>query len=108
MTPASLDVRNRRTATRIVGAVLVFHSLALGAGVWVLRAATQADSAMARAAMPPVRTPAASVVAAPSDLAGAVQLRAELPDWVLKAGASDAAAPWRVDARGHVVLNTAH
>jgi hypothetical protein len=102
VTPEPLEGHNRRTATRIVTAVLVFHSLALGAGYWVLdravhpaRAAVAADlraSAPRNAAVPfaPEATPSS---------------RPDLPAWLLQAQHADTAAPWRVDGQGHVHFN---
>lgn len=101
-----LRVRNRRTATRLVTAVLLFHSLALASGVWLLRQASGE-----RAEHPRVTTLAAAggrervaeTPGAPRD-----EVREErpsaLPDWVLQSSRFDTPAPWRTDGSGHVVL----
>lgn len=95
------SARNRRSATRLLAAVLLFHGLALGAGAWVLRQATHADTVPVHATAPVQRSVPGGVQKAPprADVAPP-----DLPRWVLQARHHDTAAPWAVDAQGHVLL----
>lgn len=101
MTPAPLDERNRRTAVRIVGAVMVFHGLLLALAMMVLgHALHPPEHPMPRqASAPPSAVPWAAVAALPSPRATQGDA---LPDWVRQAQRQDTAAPWQVDAQGHV------
>lgn len=96
-----LSARNRRSAARLLAAVLLFHGLALGAGAWVLRQATHADTVPLHATGPLQLTAPGGVQKAPprADVAPP-----DLPRWVLQARHHDTAAPWAVDAQGHVLL----
>lgn len=98
---AGLSARNRRSAARLLAAVLLFHGLALGAGAWVLRQATHADTVPVHATVP-LRLPAPGGVQKAPPRADVSP--PDLPRWVLQARHHDTAAPWAVDAQGHVLL----
>jgi hypothetical protein len=96
-----LQQRNRRSAARIVSAVLLFHSLALYGGYRVLDSALHPDPS---AAAPAERN---RLSKAPPSVTPSPPLKATQPDWpawVAAAQSHDTAAPWRVDAQGRVVL----
>lgn len=96
----ALALRNRVTARRIVGAVLVFHSLALFSGYLVLDRALHPDRSAANPVAQrswPSETPPAPVRVDTSSAPPSDGLA-----WVTAAQSRDTAAPWRVDAHGHV------
>lgn len=101
MTPAPLDERNRRTAGRIVGAVMVFHGLLLVLAMLVLNHAMQppVHPMPRQVSAPSSALPWAAAAAQPSPRA---EQGGALPDWVRQAQRQDTAAPWQVDAQGHV------
>lgn len=99
--PQALQQRNRRSAARIVTAVLLFHSLALYGGYRVLDRALHPDPSVAAPAernllskAPPPVSPSPPLMATQPDW----------PAWVSAAQSHDTAAPWRVDTQGRVVL----
>lgn len=98
----ALARRNRVTARRIVGAVLVFHSLALFSGYLVLDRALHPDrpaaDRVAQRSLPSATPPAPVPVRVDSSTAPPSDGLA----WVTAAQSRDTAAPWRVDAHGHV------
>lgn len=98
----ALAQRNRVTARRIVGAVLVFHSLALFSGYLVLDRALHPDRTaadrVAQRSLPSGTQPAPAPVRVDTSTAPSSDGLA----WVTAAQSRDTAAPWRVDAHGHV------
>lgn len=108
MKSQDLQVRNRRTATRLVTGVLLFHTLALASGVWLLRQASGVSADEGPQAMTAALTGGREGLAATPD-APRASVREEpssgLPEWVLQAQRSDTPAPWRTDVSGHVVLS---
>lgn len=108
MKPQDLRVRNRRTATRLVTGVLLFHTLALASGVWLLRQASGVRTDEGPQAMTVALTGGREGFAATPDVpreAIREQPLSGLPEWVLQANRSDTPAPWRTDDSGHVVLS---
>ena len=103
VTPVRRRARNRRTANRWVGAVLVLHGLAFFCGFLVL------DLAMRPAGPTPGFARHASRLPEKSALANAAHSAPPssqaLPGWLLQSQRSDAVAPWSVDAQGHVRFN---
>lgn len=92
------SARNRRSGWRMAGAVLVFHGLALFMGYRVL------DRAVHPAAPHgPVAAAAPAAPARPPE-GGARASQAEWPAWLAATRHHDTAAPWGVDAQGHVLL----
>ncbi len=100
--PRALAQRNRTTARRIIGAVLAFHSMALFGGYLVLDRALHPDlPASDRAALGPLPT-ATRPAPAPARVNTTAATPTEAPAWLTAARSQDTAAPWRVDAQGHV------
>lgn len=107
------QVRNRRTATRLVTGVLLFHTLALASGVWLLRQASGARSDEGLRAMAVAVSGGRGGVAAtpdairdaPREAIREAQPPSALPDWVLQANRTDTPAPWRTDDSGYVLLS---
>jgi hypothetical protein len=96
----SLAVRNRRTAVGTLLGVAVLHAVALGVVMLLLLP----DSARPDRHIP--QRPTLAATHSPADLlpphSPNSQAQADLPAWIVRAHASDAPAPWVINAQGGV------